>query len=274
MPELISPAAYRILRLLVGKPPQSIAQLTKASGVTRTAVIEQLNELMAKKYVEREVDKGPRRGRPRHLYTSTPLALDRVFPPSRHLLSSLMQAIEACGGVELRDGVFAQLANILAVRYLPELAGLESTERLERLVQILRSEGAVVDLEVVDGHLSLRERSCPFVGLVDEDRAACEMEQQLLSGLIGSPVIRTECRLDGCNSCVFQLTSLEETEAPPRSRALPAGGPAIADPVSVSFMVQGMHSHDGQTADRCARRPENSLSVQNARVGEPVGACS
>ncbi len=271
MSELISPAAYRILRLLVGKPPQSIAQLTNASGVTRTAVIEQLNELMAKEFVEREVDKGPRRGRPRHLYASTQLSLDKVFPPSRHLLASLMQAIENCGGPELRNGVFAQLTKILAGRYLPKLEGLPAHERLERLVQLLREEGAVVDLELVDGKLLLRERSCPFVGLVDEDRATCEMERALLSGLIGSPVTLSECRLDGCNSCAFQLAPPDAVEQPPRLRVAPVEEPEAVDSPEVSFHVEGTRRHENRASENCFREPENALGTRYAKAGETAG---
>ncbi len=205
MPELISPAAYRILRLLVGTPPQSIAQLTKASGVTRTAVIEQLSELMAQNLVTREVDKGPRRGRPRHLYAATDLALERVFPPSRHLLPSLVQAIDEHGGSELRQDIFQRLGEILAGRYRPKLQGLAPSARLETLVRLMQEEGVLIDVEKHPSGFTLRERTCPFVDLVCPDRAVCEMEGAMFSGLIGWPVKLAQCRLDGCASCVFQL---------------------------------------------------------------------
>ena len=54
MPDaIISAAGLRIVKLLVGNPPQTVSDLIGATRVTRTAVTEQLNELVAAGYVER-----------------------------------------------------------------------------------------------------------------------------------------------------------------------------------------------------------------------------
>ena len=63
----VTPAGLRVVKLLVGNPPQSIADLMDATGVTRTAVTEQLNELVAAGFVERRTERVAGRGRPRHL---------------------------------------------------------------------------------------------------------------------------------------------------------------------------------------------------------------
>ncbi len=76
MPETnISPAGLRVIRLLVGNPPLTVAELAQAVGVTRTAVTEQLEVLTEAGFVERETQHSPRRGRPRHLYRTTQAAL-------------------------------------------------------------------------------------------------------------------------------------------------------------------------------------------------------
>ena len=205
MSQSISPAAYRILSLLVGNPPQSVAQLTRSSGVTRTAVIEQLNELMAQDYVARRVDKTQRRGRPRHLYSATELAIERIFPPSPHILPAVVEAIESCGGPQLRRQVFAQLGQVLAQRYRPKVQALGPRERLEQLSQLLEYDGVLTSVETRDGKLTLRERSCPFINMLDCDRTACDMESAMIEDLVGCKVTLAECRLDGCPSCLFQL---------------------------------------------------------------------
>ena len=43
----VSPAGLRIVKLLVGQPPKTVAGLIRSTGVTRTAVTEQLNDLVA-----------------------------------------------------------------------------------------------------------------------------------------------------------------------------------------------------------------------------------
>ena len=41
----ITVAGMRIVRLLVGKPPQTVDELIEATGVTRTAVAQQLTRV-------------------------------------------------------------------------------------------------------------------------------------------------------------------------------------------------------------------------------------
>ena len=53
----VSAAGMRIIRLLVGCPPKSIAELIDATEVTRTAVTEQLSELVAAGFVERTIQR-------------------------------------------------------------------------------------------------------------------------------------------------------------------------------------------------------------------------
>ena len=82
----ISTAGLRVMKLLVGNPPQTISELIRAAGVTRTAVTEQLNELVAAGFVERDTERLPGRGRPRHLYKATQAALVLLFASNQRLV--------------------------------------------------------------------------------------------------------------------------------------------------------------------------------------------
>ena len=98
----ISPAGLRIMKLLVGNPPQTVAELIRAAGVTRTAVTEQLNELVAAGFVERDTQRLPGRGRPRHLYRATDAALVLLFASNQRLVvPAIWRAILDVGGEEL-----------------------------------------------------------------------------------------------------------------------------------------------------------------------------
>ncbi|MFZ5831917.1 MAG: MarR family transcriptional regulator, partial [Planctomycetota bacterium] len=68
---MISASGMRLIKLLVGSRPQTVAELIEATGVTRTAVTEQLNELVAAGFVDRGTERLPGRGRPRYLYSAT-----------------------------------------------------------------------------------------------------------------------------------------------------------------------------------------------------------
>ena len=65
----------RIVKLLAGQSPKTVASLIRSMGITRTAVTEQLNDLVGAGLVERAVERLPGRGRPRHVYKATNAAL-------------------------------------------------------------------------------------------------------------------------------------------------------------------------------------------------------
>ena len=100
----ISLAGMKVVKLLVGKPPQTVADLIEATGVTRTAVTEQLNELVAAGFVDRETERLSGRGRPRHLYQATDDALVLLFSGNQQLVvPAIWHALEEIGGNKLVD---------------------------------------------------------------------------------------------------------------------------------------------------------------------------
>ena len=110
----ISPAGLRVMKLLVGNPPQAVSDLIRATGVTRTAVTEQLSELAATGFVERATERLPGRGRPRHLYKATDAAMVLLMMASAYYT---VRALERASGKWLAwAGValgFAFLAKML-----------------------------------------------------------------------------------------------------------------------------------------------------------------
>jgi len=205
----ISPAALRIVRHLVGMPPQTIADLMKATGVTRTAIMEQLGELAALGLVERTTERLSGRGRPRHRYGLTQRALQLLFQGNQHLLvPALLQAIEEIGGDALRRRIIKRVAKILADHYCRSITGSDPKERLTQLCQLLTAEGEIA--EVVsgnNGHTVLRKRSCAFISMFEESRAVCAIDRELLSLITGVSVRQITSRHDGGFCCEFCLDS-------------------------------------------------------------------
>jgi predicted ArsR family transcriptional regulator len=56
--------------------------------------------------------------------------------------------------------------------------------------------------------------------MVDDSRAACRMELQMMSAVMDHPVQLTACRLDGCQCCQFELAAApagkDESDDAPR----------------------------------------------------------
>ena len=208
MPDVtISTAGLRIVKLLVGRPPQTIVDLSRAAGVTRTAVVEQLNELAATGFVEQHIQRLPGRGRPRHLYQATDAALALLFPGNQRLVvPAVWRAILDLGGENLVEKVLKRVGRTLAAHYSSQITAKKPRERLRQLIALFAADGELVDAaEHGRRQLVLRRRSCPFISMADERRSVCQVDQEMLSAVVGRPVRRTACRHDGAPCCEFEI---------------------------------------------------------------------
>jgi len=203
----VTAAGMRILRLLVGTPPKTVAELIDATQVTRTAVTEQLNELVAAGFVERTVERLPGRGRPRHLYGATDDALALLFACSPQLLvPAIWQAIVDVGGSELKRKVLQRVSRRLASRYKRQISAKTPQTRLARMAELIREEGGLVEIEKDRrGRLTMIKRSCPFLSMSDESRSVCCIDQEVLSMVVGAPVVRIADRQKGDPCCCFAI---------------------------------------------------------------------
>jgi predicted ArsR family transcriptional regulator len=203
---IITSAGMRIIRLLVGKPPQTVGDLIKILRVTRTAITEQLNELAAGGYVERTIERLPGRGRPRHLYKTTNAALLLLFANhQRMVVPAIWQAVEDIGGEELRRRVLRRVSANIAEYYKRKITAHRPADRLRQMCAILSQDGALVDVEGDGEHLVIHKRSCGFFSMYEPKRAICTVDEMLMSDVVGRPVRQVSSRHDGAPCCVFEI---------------------------------------------------------------------
>jgi len=204
---MISPAAMRIVRLLAGNSPLSVADLIKATRVTRTAVTEQLNELVAGGFVERATEEPTGRGRPRHLYGATNNALLFLFTGNQQrLVPAMWEAITHVGGDELKQKVLRRASRTMAKHYQDRVTGKTARKRLDQVAQLLREEGSMVDVEEDgDGQLVLRVRACQFYSMFEDSRSVCAVDHNILKLVLGTSVRHIASRHDGAPCCSFAI---------------------------------------------------------------------
>ena len=205
----VSAAGMRIVRLLVGTPPQTVADLIKATGVTRTAVTEQLNELVGAGYLERSMERLPGRGRPRHLYSVTDAALMLLFASNQRLLvPAIWRAVNSACNRETIDRIIAEVSRSLARHYRERITAKRPEERLKQMIRLLQDEGVLLQVdETEDGGLVVHKRSCPFISMYEESGAVCCVDLQMMREVVGADVIQTACRHKGAPCCSFAIAS-------------------------------------------------------------------
>ncbi|MDO4571466.1 MAG: MarR family transcriptional regulator [Planctomycetia bacterium] len=210
METLISHAGMRVLQHLVGFEPKTVDQLMKELHVTRTAVVEQLNELSTAGFVERVPEEPPlgttpKRGRPRFRYYATSGALARFFPGNQHLLvPAVWSAIEKIGGHDLLESVVEATAQGLAENCLA--VGLPWQKR----VQLLVSTGGFDDVEFCDdGSVLVSKRTCKMHSMYESSGTVCEIHLKTIAKILGAQVERVEYRHDDAPCCRFRLRGTE-----------------------------------------------------------------
>lgn len=191
--------------------PSSPDQLAVRLGASRTGVLQQLRALEAAHLVSRQtVRHGV--GRPRHLYDITPDAQD-LFPANYDgLAAGLVAAIEAIGGDDLLEQVFAARRRQLGARVREDLAGRLThdaplLDRVRELAVIQAAHGYLADTTVSsDGTIRLQEHNCAIYHVAAGSPAACRAELELFTEILGADVVREQHIASGDRCCSYRIT--------------------------------------------------------------------
>ena len=192
-----------ILDLLRKVAPLGVSELTRASGVTATAVRQRLTRLMSQGLVERQSLAPAGRGRPSHRYSLTEKGRRQTGANFVDLALALWKEIRAIQDPEVRRGLLARVAKSMAQMYTGQISGETTAERM-RSVSRLFSERDVPFCVEESGSLPvLTALACPYPELAEQDRGICALERMMFSELVGGGLKLTNCRLDGDECCRF-----------------------------------------------------------------------
>jgi predicted ArsR family transcriptional regulator len=196
----------RVVKLLVGRPPRTVGELTRETGVTRTAVTEQLNEMVAAGFVDRTIERQPGRGRPRHRYTATHSALILLFANNQQLVvPAIWKAVNKVGGKQLTRKVLHGVSRILSKHYLAKITASEPRKRIDQFKAILQKEGGMIDLTAKDGLVTITKRTCAFISMFDEQRHVCAIDLEVMAKVAGCPARLIACRHNGDPCCKVEI---------------------------------------------------------------------
>jgi predicted ArsR family transcriptional regulator len=187
-------------------------QLATRLGASRTGVLQQLRALEAAHLVSRQtVRHGV--GRPRHLYDITTDAQD-LFPSNYEgLAASLMAAIEAVGGNDLLEQVFAARCRQLGMLVREDMSAhladdAPLLDRVQELAVIQSAHGYLAGAVLnTDGTIRLQEHNCAIYHIAAGSPAACQAELELFSDVLGADVVREQHITSGDRCCSYRITA-------------------------------------------------------------------
>lgn len=195
-----------LLDLIRRRGPITVAEMTAALGVTPTAIRNRLTRLVGSGLIERRAEHGGR-GRPRHTYQASAEAHKRLGQNYADLAvvlwDELMQNVE---DRKLRRLLFSRITDRLAELYRSQMTNQDWQERLVQLGTMLHDRGVETEVTQGDGSAMpvLRQHSCPYFELAEDDRTICAMERKMFEKIVGRGLRLSHCRLDGHRSCDFE----------------------------------------------------------------------
>jgi predicted ArsR family transcriptional regulator len=201
-----------IVVLLRQVGPSSPDQLAARLGASRTGILQQLRTLESAELVMRRTERHGV-GRPRHLYDVTAQAQD--FFPSNYdgLAAGLLAAIDAVGGDDLMDQVFAARCRQSVSRMKSRLAdrlpaGASLADRVRELAVIQDELGYLAQAEIrPDGTIRLVEHNCAIFEVARGTARACDAELALFSELLDADVVRDSHIAAGDRCCAYRVVA-------------------------------------------------------------------
>jgi predicted ArsR family transcriptional regulator len=195
----------QILALLRRHGNMTAAELSDSLGIGAVGVRQHLALLDRDGLVQTT---GVRRGvgRPSHLYALTANA-EALFPKRYDRMAmDALAFVEARGGPEAIDQLFAERRRLLTTQYAPRLIGKNRVEQVTELAAILTEQGYMCECEQLpNGELVLIEHNCPVDCVARDYRQACEHELKLYEDILGIPLVREELISEGGSCCRYRI---------------------------------------------------------------------
>jgi predicted ArsR family transcriptional regulator len=210
------PSALRhdILVHLRQAGPSSPDGLAAALRASRTGVLQQLYALEEAGLVSHAAEKHGV-GRPRHVYDVTADA-QGMFPTDYGgFASGLVKAIEAVGGDDLVEQVFAarrrQIGDRIRRRMAEQLPEDADIADRVRVLAVLQDQAGYLAEAIVsdDGAIRLREHNCAIDKIARRTSAACDAELDLFRELLGPGVKRESHIASGDRCCTYLVAEGE-----------------------------------------------------------------
>jgi len=190
--------------------PSSPDALATSLGASRTGILQQLHALESAGLVSHAAEKHGV-GRPRHVYDVTADA-QGLFPTDYGgFASGLVKAIEAVGGEDLVEQVFAarrrQIGDRVRRRMGEQLQDDASLVARVRALAVLQDEAGYLAEAVVgpDGAIRLREHNCAIDKIARRTSAPCDAELALFREILGENVVRETHIASGDRSCSYLI---------------------------------------------------------------------
>lgn len=197
--------ARRIINLLLRQGRMTIAQLVESTGVTTTAIRQQVDRLVSEGWLAKEGRRGGL-GRPAHVLSVSNQTKRLFGQQSDDLVRMVIEETIAQIGSERARSILRSVGQRIAQVSHDQVGSGPMVERLRNLATVMEQRGMLVETSETERGMSLTVFTCPYPELAGRHREICDMEIEAVSELMGGPVELHQCIQDGHHCCEFSLS--------------------------------------------------------------------
>jgi DeoR family suf operon transcriptional repressor len=106
------------------------------------------------------------------------------------------------------EKIFVGMAESITADTQRQLAGASVQQKIDKLVSLLGAEGFLVRYEDVNGQYLLKEYNCPYQRVRQNHPEICQLDKQIISSILKSPVELNTCIADGDECCTYEVKSM------------------------------------------------------------------
>ncbi|MFN3523987.1 MAG: helix-turn-helix transcriptional regulator [Phenylobacterium sp.] len=200
--------ADAILLILKTRGPTTAGALAARLGISRQAVVQQIDRLLADGLVRAAAPPGGGVGRPSRAWSLTSRGHARFPDAHAQMTVELIEAVRAEFGEPGLDRLIARRERATAEAYAEALDGAAGVEaRLERLAALRTAEGYMCEWTADGEGWLLIENHCPICAAAAACRGFCRSELDLFRDLLApARVERTDHLLAGARRCAYRVT--------------------------------------------------------------------
>lgn len=203
--DIAKPQWFDIVMLLKRSVGLSVAELSKALGMSYMGVKQHCIELEKRGYVD-TWRRAKEIGRPEKAYRLTEKA-NALFPElGTELTLEILKTIQETSGANAAEKLLFAYFQKKGKNYEARIKGESLVERATSLARLRDKEGRLSRIEVGEGEqLKLVEFHDPLRAIASAFESIYHMEEQMLERLLGCSVHRTEQTASGLTHISYQI---------------------------------------------------------------------
>jgi len=192
-------------KLLFNKNGLKIDDLSRELGISRNAVQQHTLTLEKGGYLEKGA-LTETRGRPSQVYVLSKKGID-LFPKQYSWFSELLlNSLKSELGNKGLEAKMHEIGSNLALSLKPKLAGMNLSEKIKEVSNIMQSLGFETVLSEEEGLPSISAHNCIYHHLANEFEEVCQLDRSLLEALLDSEIDHEECIVRGGAICKFKIS--------------------------------------------------------------------